>query len=145
MLRNKTSIKHYDRRSLIPMRRSGPRTSVPRLAHRKMPYSRMCFWPVRSLMAMSLVTLLIGDVREPLNRVTNKQYGIPQFVGHLKKFVSDRGPVLQGVGEQWKRRYRFYDPLMRPYVVLKGIDAGLIDEKAIDFSDYAPPGQHRLL
>ena len=86
-----------------------------------------------------------GDIREPLNRVTQKQYGIPQFVGHLKKFASDRGPVLQSVGEQWKRRYRFNDPLMRPYVVLKGIDAGLIEETAIDFKLHSPPGQQRLL
>ena len=85
-----------------------------------------------------------GDIRDPLHQVTKKHYGIPQFVGHLKKFVSDRGPVLQSVGEQWKRRYRFHDPLMRPYVVLKGIDSGLIEETAIDFSQRGTPGQQRM-
>ena len=86
-----------------------------------------------------------GEIREPLYRVTKKKYGIPQFVSHLKKFASDRGPVLQSVGEQWKRRYRFHDPLMRPYVVLRGIDSGLIEERTIEFSRRGTRGQQRLL
>ena len=85
-----------------------------------------------------------GDIRDPLFRVTRKQYGIPQFVGHLKKFATVRGPVLQSVGEQWKRRYRFSDPLMRPYVVLKGIDSGLIDEDAANFPQRGEPSQQSL-
>ena len=86
-----------------------------------------------------------GDIREPLYRVTKKQYGIPQFVGHLKKFALDRGPVLQSAGEQWRRRYRFHDPLMRPYVVLKGIDSGLIEKETIEFSQHTNPSQQRML
>ncbi len=85
-----------------------------------------------------------GDIRNPLNRVTQRQYAIPQFVGHLKKFASHRGPVLQSVGEQWKRRYRFHDPLMRPYVVLTGIDSGLIEEGTIEFLRQPDHSQQRL-
>ena len=85
-----------------------------------------------------------GDIRGPLYQVTDKQYGIPQFVGHLRKFATDRGPVLQSVGEQWKRRYRFSDPLMRPYVVLKGLDTGLIGEGAIELSQSGSLGQQRF-
>ncbi len=86
-----------------------------------------------------------GDIREPLQRVTMKKYGIPQFVGHLKKFASDRGPVLQSFGDQWKQRYRFHDPLMRPYVVLRGIDSGLISEDTIEFSQCGAQCQQRML
>ena len=86
-----------------------------------------------------------GDIRGPLHRITKKHYGIPQFVGHLKKFATDRGPVLQSVGEQWKRRYRFSDPLMRPYVVLSGIDSGLIPEGAAEFSPNNEHGQQQML
>ena len=86
-----------------------------------------------------------GDVREPLRVVTGKPYDIPQFVGHLKKFASDRGPVLQRAGDQWKWRYRFSDPLMRPYVVLNGIDSGLIQETAIGFPKHSAPGQIPML
>ena len=86
------------------------------------------------------------DIREPLCKVTKKRYEIPQFVGHLKKFASeDRGPVLQSYGEQWKRRYRFSDPLMRPYVVLSGIDSGLIKVGYLEFLHDGLPGQPRLL
>ena len=86
-----------------------------------------------------------GDIRDPLHIVAKKRYDIPQFVGHLKKFASDRGPVLQSVGDQWKRRYRFNDPLMRPYVVLTGIDSGLIAENAIDSLQHRVPSQKYLL
>ena len=86
-----------------------------------------------------------GDIRDPLRRVTKKQYDIPQFIGHLKKFASDRGPVLESVGEQWKRRYRFSDPLMRPYVVLNGINSGLIAEGALESLQHREPDQQRLL
>ena len=86
-----------------------------------------------------------GDVRYPLNVVAKKRYEIPQFVGHLKKFASDRGPVLQSYGEQWKRRYRFRDPLMRPYVVLTGIESGLVEADAIEFLQFGGQGQLHLI
>ena len=86
-----------------------------------------------------------GDLRDPLRQVAKKQYDIPQFIGHLKKFASNRGPVLESAGEQWKRRYRFSDPLMRPYVVLNGINSGLIEEGALESLQHGEPGQPRLL
>ena len=85
-----------------------------------------------------------GDIRDPLYQITAKQYEIPQFVGHLKKFATVRGPVLQSLGEQWKRRYRFSDPLMRPYVVLNGIDSGLINEDAARFPQRGKISQQSL-
>ena len=69
-----------------------------------------------------------ADVCAPLQRVAGKRYDIPSFVGHLKKFSEPpKGEVLQMVGGDWKKRYRFTDPLLRPYVVLRGIHDGVID------------------
>ena len=74
-----------------------------------------------------------ADVREPLFLTTKKHYGIPQFVGHLKKFCTDdRGTVLEIEGEPWSRRYRFLNPLIRPYVVLKGIQDNIISQEIVD-------------
>jgi hypothetical protein len=70
--------------------------------------------------------------RDPLERVTGRRYEIPQFVAHLKKFCGDeKGSVLQITGEGWRHRYRFANPLMRPYVVLRGIREGMIKEDAV--------------
>lgn len=80
-----------------------------------------------------------ADVRDPLLQTAKKRYEIPQFVGHLKKFTkSDKGSVLQTKGEDWSRRYRFSNPLLRPYVVLKGVQDNMIDQDVIhSFADKA--------
>ena len=73
-----------------------------------------------------------GNVRDPLALVAGKRYEIPQFVGHLKKFGrAEKGLVLEVTGVEWKRRYRFSNPLMRPYVVLRCIQEGLITEQQV--------------
>ena len=68
-----------------------------------------------------------GDVRDPLEAVSGRRYDIPQFVRHLKAFCEPaRGSVLETAGEAWRRRYRFANPLLRPYVVLRGIQDKVI-------------------
>lgn len=79
-----------------------------------------------------------SDIREPLAKVAEQEYDIPQFVGHLKKFCTDdKGSVLESEGVDWKRRYRFRNPLMRPYVVLRGIREELIDEQSVKRFEHA--------
>jgi hypothetical protein len=69
-----------------------------------------------------------GDVREPLKAIMGKAYDIPQFAGHLKDLASPkRGDVLQRTGEKRRRRYRFTNPLLQPYVVMRGLDDELVD------------------
>ena len=71
-----------------------------------------------------------ADVRAPLKTISGRSYDIPQFVRHLKAFCEPgKGPVLQVVGEDWRRRYRFINPLLRPYVVLRGIREDVITEQ----------------
>ena len=83
-----------------------------------------------------------ADVRRPLAYVTGKDYGIPQFVGHLKKFcTAGKGDILQDEGGDWSRRYRFRTPLMRPYVVLKGIQDGFISQEDVMRFEYTENGR----
>lgn len=76
-----------------------------------------------------------GDVREPLSAIMGKPYDIPAFSQHLNE-LSDpdggRGPILQKTGTARKFRFRFINPLLQPYVIMKGIAEGMIDSELLD-------------
>ena len=86
-----------------------------------------------------------GDVREPLKAVAEKSYEIPQFVAHLKGFTTrKKGPVLSVQGQSRRRSYRFLNPLLRPFVILRGIERGLVREDDVRrFETRAKPGDAR--
>ena len=67
-----------------------------------------------------------ADVRKPMSRIMRKRYEIPSFARHLSRFCQpERGSVLRKEGEKHRYRYRFSDPLMQPFVIMKGIvDSG---------------------
>lgn len=68
-----------------------------------------------------------ADVREPMRQVTGKDYQIPSFSQHLKEFTEDkRGPILQKIGTPRRYRFRFINPLMQPYIIMKGVADGKI-------------------
>jgi Cdc6-like AAA superfamily ATPase len=70
-------------------------------------------------------------VREPLSAIVDKQIDIANFQEHLKQFTSDkRGQILERVGEERGYRFRFRHPAMQPYVIMRGIREGIVDEKA---------------
>ena len=71
------------------------------------------------------------QVQEPLAYILKKSIGIDGFNPNLKGLASEnRGNVLQQVGTQHIYQYRFRDPAMQPYVIMKGIVDGFLDEKA---------------
>jgi Cdc6-like AAA superfamily ATPase len=71
------------------------------------------------------------QVQQPLSDILRKPIGIDGFNPNLKEFASNkRGDVLQQIGSERIYRYRFRDPAMQPYVIMKGIQDGFLDEKA---------------
>lgn len=61
------------------------------------------------------------DVRDPMRRITGKEYEIPSFSQHLNEFTEEkRGPIFQKIGTSRRYRFRFINPLMQPYVIMKG-------------------------
>ena len=67
-----------------------------------------------------------ADVRRPMSTIMKKQYEIPSFARHLNSFCQpERGCVLRKEGEKHRYRYRFTDPLMQPFVIMKGIVDGV--------------------
>jgi len=73
-------------------------------------------------------------VREPLTKIMGKRYEIPGFSQHLDKFSSDatRGPVLERAGTSRRFRFRFINPLLQPYVIMRGLSDGSLEGDVLD-------------
>ncbi len=69
-----------------------------------------------------------ADVRIPFNRIMNRDdMDIPHFSRHIAQFCKDeRGPALIQEGRPKSYQYRFSDALLRPYVVIKGINEKMV-------------------
>jgi hypothetical protein len=73
-----------------------------------------------------------ADVRKPLSKVMGKKYDIPSFARQLNALAEpDRGPVLVKTGSERKFRYRFIEPHMEPYVLMRSLTTGLLDRTVL--------------
>ena len=71
-------------------------------------------------------------VRGPLSRIMGRRYDVPAFARHLDAFCKDgRGPALIKEGKRRRYRYQFAVPLMRPFIILRGIADGLIQAEML--------------
>lgn len=70
-----------------------------------------------------------NDLCEPMSLITKNEYKSSAFTGHLKDFCKEeRGQVLRMTGMEYRWRYQFRNPLLQPYVLMHGLDAGYITE-----------------
>lgn len=65
------------------------------------------------------------DVRGPLSKIMGELYELPRYSNHLAQLCS-RGPILERRGQERRWRYRFVDPMMQPYAVIRGIESGML-------------------
>jgi Cdc6-like AAA superfamily ATPase len=73
-----------------------------------------------------------NSVVEPLSSILKRPVRIDAFQQHLLKFIEqDRGSALVRRGKPRAFKFRFRDPMMQPYVVMRGIDEGLIPASAL--------------
>jgi Cdc6-like AAA superfamily ATPase len=73
-----------------------------------------------------------SDVRDPMSAIMKEKYDVPAFARHLKEFrVQRRGPILQRTGEKYRYRFRFLNPLIRPYIVMQGLSSKLITREIL--------------
>jgi Cdc6-like AAA superfamily ATPase len=73
-------------------------------------------------------------IRAPLSAIKGKTYEIPSFSHHLKKFstkTKNTAPVLDRMGSSRRFRYRFNNPLMRPYIVMRGVAEDMISAEQL--------------
>jgi hypothetical protein len=69
-----------------------------------------------------------GAVREPMTQLMGKPYDIPAFARHLNAFTeTNRGPILKREGTERNYVYRFRNPLMQPYAIMRAISEGVLD------------------
>ena len=76
------------------------------------------------------------SIAAPLKKITGKDYPASTYAKHMNAFcTTERGSVLQKFGNSRSWRYGFFDPMLQPFVILKGLNEGrLTDEIAEIFS-----------
>ncbi len=78
-----------------------------------------------------------GDVIQPLSIIEGREFTTDRCMSHLKKFCDIH--VLYRTGGEYRWRYHFANPLMQPYVIMKGINEGLIKREQLNFSEHKYP------
>ena len=72
-----------------------------------------------------------NDVAEPYSVIMKEKKRIAHFEKHLRRFCSDEGGnILIKRGSDRQQRFCFSDPMMQPYVIIRGIHNNLIDASA---------------
>ncbi len=72
-----------------------------------------------------------NDVVEPYSAIMKGKKRIAHFEKHLRRFSSDEGGnILFKRGGDRQQQFRFADPMMQPYVIIRGIQTKMIDENA---------------
>lgn len=68
----------------------------------------------------------------PLSDILKRPVTIANFQQHLQLFITEqRGSVLIRKGRERAYKFRFRDPMMQPYVIMKGIEEKLIPNSAL--------------
>jgi hypothetical protein len=65
-----------------------------------------------------------SDVSGPLSEILGSPKKTADFLRHLHRFTDDPIYILEARGENRGTRYRFTNPLMRPFVLIKGVRDG---------------------
>jgi len=66
------------------------------------------------------------DLKEPMLKITGRNYQIPGYAKHLAEFSeSKRGNIIIKTGQRKRYRYKFSDPLMQPFTIMRGILRGV--------------------
>lgn len=72
------------------------------------------------------------DVTIPFSRIMGEHKRVDHLNSNLKEFATPRrGAILDMKGSERAHRFRFADSAMQPYVLVRGIEAGLIDNEAM--------------
>ncbi len=72
-------------------------------------------------------------IRGPYSAILQREVSIPDYSRHLGEFTKpDKGPALIREGKPRSYQYRFAEPLLRPYTILRGISEGWISADAIN-------------
>ena len=69
-----------------------------------------------------------ADIRSVYSKIMGRSQDIPSYVRHLHNLCDEkRGEVLQRLGESRNYRFRFTDPILQPYVLMRGVERDLVN------------------
>jgi Cdc6-like AAA superfamily ATPase len=72
------------------------------------------------------------DVEGPFSQLMGHPRGIDSFNSNLTDFALEkRAKILDRKGSERNYRFRFREPAMQPYTLMKGIEVGLVTEDAM--------------
>lgn len=81
-------------------------------------------------------------VCKPLSNILDRPVKIDAFQQHLKKFITEeRADILVRRGHERTYQFRFREPMMQPFVIMQGIEQGLVDPSAIDALSFPAQGK----
>ena len=81
-------------------------------------------------------------VLDPLEKILGRKMSIAQYRNHLDEFATPkRGNILRRIGKSRAYRFRFREPAMLPFVLMKGIAGGLVSEEAKSLLRFPAQGQ----
>ncbi|WP_037254450.1 ATP-binding protein [Rhodopirellula europaea] len=85
------------------------------------------------------------DVRSPLSRILKKEAKIEAFARHLHSFCeSSRGPMLLKLDLPGRARFRFANPLLEPFILLKGLNDGTLTAEVLAATRNKKDKQRRM-
>ena len=72
-------------------------------------------------------TFRASDLEVPLRQLRGARIRVTSYSYHLGQLCSpERGPILERLGAKKRHRYRFVNPLMKPFVLMKAYSAGRV-------------------
>lgn len=74
-----------------------------------------------------------ADVQRPLAMILGRPISLPEFSDHLDAMAeSDRGPALHRRPASNHDRYRFCEPMLQPWVIMRGLHTGALTQPMFD-------------
>jgi Cdc6-like AAA superfamily ATPase len=68
-----------------------------------------------------------SSVSQPLSLLMGKTYSLPYFARHLNEFAeSGRGPIIHKYGTHRQHKYRFVNPLMEPFAIIRALSCDML-------------------
>lgn len=99
----------------------------------------------QSLLACALATtdelgyFAPSAILHPLGTILGRPVVLADVQKHLDRFASkEHGQILARIGTSKRYRYRFAEPIMQPYVIMRGIHEKLIGPRSKSLLSYNP-------
>lgn len=135
IMRGATEVTSQDVSEAIEFAVKNSQESVSQLYHTATFSTKRTLYP-QVLLACALTGtddkgfFAAGDLRKPLSIITNKSYDVPLYSTNLHTLTTpERGSILEQRGVPKRYRYRFVNPLVQPYIVMRGLTRQEISEE----------------